>query len=237
VLIVDRGGQFETGSVLSVNGLTIEVEGAGFSGLVDPVQGARVVAVEWHAYWLDQGPAGGAPRLMHSDGGPSSFPAVDHIVGLRFEYAGEPRPPSLLPLVDLESPDGPWTTYGPRPPAIGVDDPRDGWPPGENCIFSAAGGVHAPRLAALPGDALVTLEPGMLTDGPWCPDATHPRRFDADLLRIRLVRGVVRVEAAPDSLRGPRGPLFARPGTSGGARVPDQEIHFEVAPRNMNLAP
>jgi hypothetical protein len=237
VLVVDHGGQFEAGTVASVNGLTIELEGADFRGLADPARGARVMAVEWHSYWLDHGPSGGAPRLMHADGGQSSFPAVDHVVGLRFEYAGEPRPPALLPQADLERLEGPWTTYGPRPPAIGVDDPNDAWPPGENCVFSAVGGVHASRLAALPGDALATLDPAILTDGPWCPDAAHPRRFDADLLRIRLVRVGLRVEVASDSLRGPFGPLFARPGASIALRVPDQEIHFDVAPRNMNFAP
>jgi hypothetical protein len=76
----------------------------------------------------------------------------------------------------------------------------------------------------------------MLTDGPWCPDATAPGRFDADLLRIRRVGVTLRVEAAPASLRGPVGALFARGGSSTSAlmRVPDQELRFDVTPRNMN---
>jgi len=39
------------------------------------------------------------------------------------------------------------------------------------------------------------------------------------------------------ALRGPAGVLFTYGGTStGGARlVPDQEIRFDITPRNMNL--
>jgi hypothetical protein len=35
------------------------------------------------------------------------------------------------------------------------------------------------------------------------------------------------------------GPLFTHPGTatSAAALVPDQEVAFDIAPRNMNLAP
>jgi hypothetical protein len=45
------------------------------------------------------------------------------------------------------------------------------------------------------------------------------------------------VQVANAMLRGPAGTLFRRAGTSrGGERyVPDQEIRFDVAPRNMNL--
>ena len=55
----------------------------------------------------------------------------------------------------------------------------------------------------------------------------------------RRVRVTLRVEAAPDSLRGPAGPLFTRPGTSTTAErfVPDREVQFDVAPRNLPQAP
>jgi hypothetical protein len=76
-----------------------------------------------------------------------------------------------------------------------------------------------------------------LSDGPWCPDATNANRWDADLLRIRRVAVTLRVEAAAAMLRGPAGPLFVNGGTARGglAWVPDQEVRFEVAPRNLNL--
>jgi len=74
-------------------------------------------------------------------------------------------------------------------------------------------------------------------DGPWCPDATFSNRFDADLLRIRRVRVNLRVQVAPSSLRGPAGLLFTRGGTANAAEryVPDQEVSFDITPRNMNL--
>ena len=86
------------------------------------------------------------------------------------------------------------------------------------------------------GASLVRLTPQLLTDGPWCPGAAAARRFDADLLRLRRVRVTLRVQAASAALRG-KGDLFARPGTSPGDRryVPDQEIRFDVSPRNLNL--
>ena len=87
------------------------------------------------------------------------------------------------------------------------------------------------------GTALVPLTASTLTDGPWCPDAVNPNRYDADLFRVRRITVTLRIESAAASLRGPAGPLFARAGTSTGAHnlVPDQEIRFDVAPRNLNL--
>ena len=84
---------------------------------------------------------------------------------------------------------------------------------------------------------LVLLTPALLTDGPWCPDADHPNRWDADLLRVRRVDVTLRVEAAVDALRGPASVLFSRGGTANGGSswVPDQEVRFQVSPRNLNL--
>jgi hypothetical protein len=49
------------------------------------------------------------------------------------------------------------------------------------------------------------------------------------------VRAIVRVQAGSDSLRGPRGPWFARPGTatSASALVPDQQLEFDISLRNL----
>jgi hypothetical protein len=60
------------------------------------------------------------------------------------------------------------------------------------------------------------------------------------MLRVRKIRVTLRVQVGPASLRGtnPSGTtLFSNPGTatSGNAYVPDQEIRFEVTPRNMNI--
>jgi len=105
-----------------------------------------------------------------------------------------------------------------------------------------------PRLAVRgdPGSALVRLTAADFTDGPWCPGLTTgagaplPNRFDADLLRVRLVRVTLRVQVRSDALRGSNPAtqlLFANPGRAHRAEqlVPDQEIRFDVAPPNMNL--
>jgi hypothetical protein len=83
----------------------------------------------------------------------------------------------------------------------------------------------------------VPLTQQMLTDGPWCPDNTFPTRFDADLFRVRKIAVRLRVQVASADLRGPAGVLFSNGGSSRSARmmVPDQEIRFEVTPRNFNL--
>jgi hypothetical protein len=139
-----------------------------------------------------------------------------------------------IPLTDST---GPWTTYGPKPPPVGVA--ASGYPPGENCAFGLdAAQLPVPRLSTLGGPAgLVPLGAVELTDGPWCPDAASPSRYDADLLRVRTVTVTVRVEAAAASLRGPAGPLFVRPGQSASARrwLPDRAQRFTIAPRNLDV--
>jgi len=57
--------------------------------------------------------------------------------------------------------------------------------------------------------------------------------------QTRLVRVTLRVEAASASLRGPAGRLFVHAGTSTRAEryVPDREVQFDVAPRNLEARP
>jgi type II secretory pathway pseudopilin PulG len=88
--------------------------------------------------------------------------------------------------------------------------------------------------AERPGLDLEPLAAVQITDGPVRGAAPH--RFDADLLRIRRVRVTLRLEAAADELRG-SGASFLRSGTSLGGimYVPDVQVTFDVAPRNMNL--
>ena len=89
---------------------------------------------------------------------------------------------------------------------------------------------------AAPGPGLRPLTIAELSDGP--PIGLPPNRFDADVRSIRLIRVTVRLEAAAEDVRG-AGPLFARPGrsASGYALVPDFEVTFDVAPRNMRASP
>jgi hypothetical protein len=179
-------------------------------------------AIASHTYYLRPDAATGAFQLMHYDGGGGDFPLVDHVVLLAFAYAGDPRPPTWMP-----------------PPDAMVDpDATDEYPAGENCLFRRVDGEAVPRLATLSATAaLVPLDPSVLIDGPWCPAAASAARFDADLLRIRRVGVRLRLQVGQAALRGAAGRLFSRGGTATSAfqLAPDDEIRFDVSPRNLNV--
>lgn len=143
-------------------------------------------------------------RLMLYDGDASDLPLVDHVVDLRFTYYADPAAGSV------------------PPPAGSV--------PG--CAY-APGSPRVSLLQDLGGVALKALTPVQLSDGPAC--GVSPYRFDADLLRVRRVGVTLRLEAAGAEFRG-AGPGFVSRGTSadGYRYIPDQQVTFEVAPRNMN---
>jgi len=258
ILVHDGTGRFDTLSVKAVlGGEELSVTASpGMAGRAYPA-GSSVTRVTSRTYALKNDATGTFTQLVAYDDGPGSdVPVVDHVVVLRFDYFGDPLPPLVLESPDKipddspgDSPaptttDGPGiaprgrTTYGPVPPPW--NEQPTSYPAGENCVFSMDTATRArlPRLLPLAADAsrgsLVPLGGAMLADGPWCPDEGDPNRFDADLLRIRRVGVTLRVEAGTDSLRAASGTLFFRAGTSRGVHaVPDQEIHFEISPRNL----
>ena len=133
---------------------------------------------------------------------------VDNVVDLRFDYFGDPNPPTL-----------------PKPAA------------GEaNCLYDAAGNYLNPPVLAATEGSLAELTAATLSDGPYCGSGDN--QFDRDLLRVRKVRVTLRLQAGPASLRGTDATLFMNPGTAkGGDRyVPDYRLSFDVSPRNLNLA-
>ena len=199
--------------------------------------GSALSAIRAGSYFLKSDIAAGTYQLMRHDGWTTELPVVDEVVALEFRYFGAALPPQLTGA-PLDVTPGPWTTYGPPPPPIAIT--RGSWPAGENCIFAVVNGAHVPRLTTIAsgGLTLVELTSSMLTDGPWCPDAISPNRFDADLLRVRRIHVSLRVQSALASLRGPAGLLFAHGGTAraGDRYVPDLVTQFDVTPRNLNLA-
>ena len=242
VLIFDANGNYDMFALTGVNdtAATFTINRPGDSLTTTYPAGSKVVEAVSHTYYLGTDPADPTnQRLMHYDGTANAdVPVVDHVVKLRFDYFGEAQPPILTkPLTDVI---GPWTTYGPKPPALGVPSGA-AYPAGENCTFQvdAGSGFQVPRLPVLGagGSSLVPLTAADLTDGPWCPDAANLNRWDADLLRIRKVMVTLRIESATAALRGPASVLFTNGGTSiGGTKwVPDQEVRFQVSPRNLNL--
>jgi hypothetical protein len=200
--------------------------------------GARISQINTDAYYWRQDLATNTFQLMHYDLGAVDTPLIDDVVGLRFEYLGDATPPVLR--APVTEPVGPWTSYGPKPPALGVDVASDSWPAGENCTFrvDATSGTQVSRLATLgPPGSLAPLTAAQLTDGPWCPDGSNVNRYDADLHRVRQIRVTFRVQTGVALLRGPAGVLFSRAGVGRDASrlVPDQAVQFDVTPRNMNL--
>jgi hypothetical protein len=235
VVVYDGTGAFDTFSVTSVDaGGTLALHHMQRGELSKPYPaGSKIAEVVQHTYFIDPADA----QLMRYDGLSAASVVLDNVVGLDFEYYGEPSPPAFRqPAVNRS------VTYGPAPPAL--DAVQMSWPPGENCTWEASGGEHVTRLSTigLGGLGLVKLDAAELTDGPWCPDADSPNRYDADLLRIRKVRVTIRLQTGNAALRGSftSGPdaLFVKPGTATGAAhaVADQSIRFDVSPRNLNLA-
>ena len=238
VVIFDDTGAYDTFRVSGLVNSPPAVQHVGQPFSKAYRAGSHVSEIVAATYWLKTDAVGKTFQLMRYDGYQTDLPIADNVVGLNFEYYGDPQPPALYPSpsdVGVRR-----TSYGPKPPAIGVDDPTDTWGAGENCLFRVEDTRQAvrPEMAELGSatGALVKLDSDRLTDGPWCPDTTSARRVDADLLRVRRVRVRLRMQVGLEALRG-TGPLFIHAGTSrGGARyVPDQELAFDVAPRNLNV--
>lgn len=212
--IFDGTGNFDTFTITKVqdNAGHLQHRGQQFSITYQP--GAQVTQVESHTYWLDRT----TNQLRDYDGISSDVPVVDNVVDLRIEYFGDPSPPTL-----------------PKPT-----------PPTVNCLYDAGGNFNTgtPTLATLTtGDgSLAPLPLSMFKDGPWCPNPSAPSTssYDADLLRIKKIRVALRVQVASAAMRGgnPVGrTLFVNPGSASRPEeyIPDQEISFEISPRNLNL--
>jgi type II secretory pathway pseudopilin PulG len=242
VLLMDNMGEWETTTLTNIQDSALHLQHSG-KLLNEYPNGMTITQVRTATYYLKADKPSNTYQLMFYDGYQTDLPIVDNVVKLKFEYFGEPQPPRMLPPGPnnclTATCTGPWTTYGPKPPDAATDlITTDEYGKGENCAFSMATGALAPRLAVLgDGTSPVKLTAASLTDGPWCPNKDSVNRYDADLLRVRRVRVSMRVQVGLDSLRGPAGVLFTNGGTATSAQryVPDQEISFDVTPRNMNL--
>jgi hypothetical protein len=194
----DRFGVFTLADVSGAAGRLVHRAPASFSAFE---AGAAVAEVETHTYYFDAANR----QLRDYDGYLTDVPLIDHVVGLWFEYFGDPRPPSL-----------------PQPPA-GV----------ENCLYDASGSPKPMPVLAPEGGSLAPLPLAMLNDGPWCGSGAEA--FDADLLRVRRVRVTIRLEAASAAVRaiGPSfaNPGTSR---SALRSVPDYTVAFDVSPRNLS---
>jgi hypothetical protein len=239
VLIFDDDGAYDTFKITNVQSNALHLQHNGDTLSKSYSANAHIAQVAAFTYWLKTDTLAETYQLMRYDGYQTDLPIAENVVGLSFEYFGEPSAPLLKKPVS--DPKGPWTNYGPKPPPLGSNNSADNWGAGENCLFMVSNGqqvarTEMPNLGPVDG-ALVKLTTEMLTDGPWCPDSANANRYDADLLRIRKVKVTMRVQVATKAFRGPAGTLFRYGGTSrGGERfIPDQEISFDVTPRNLNF--
>ena len=142
------------------------------------------------------------------DGDATDLPLLDDVVEVGVRYWGTTEPPR-------------W----PRPAG------------GEsNCLYAADGSYHDALLPLLaPAGLIVSLATDRFSDGPWCGNGET--RFDADLLRVRRVRVLLRLQAGEAVARGRDRGRFVNPGHGGreGLLVPDVAVEVDVSPRNLRL--
>jgi prepilin-type N-terminal cleavage/methylation domain-containing protein len=247
VLIMNDTGDYDIFTITNVQDSALHLQHRDDKFTTPYGAGSWITEIISATYYL-QDDGVNPPQLRYYDGWQTDLPVADDVVDFRVEFFGDPSPPLMIKPVVAGDP-GPFTTYGPRPPALTDDNTNDKWGQGENCIFKVDGttGLQVPRpeiqTLGPPGSEPVLMPASMLTDGPWCPADTNtsgdamPNKYDADMLRVRKLRLTFRVQVANAVLRGPAGVLFRHGGTShsGERFVPDQEVRIDVAPRNLNL--
>ena len=214
VIIFDIAGNFDNFTITEVQTDALHLQHRGQDFIVSYEQGSSVTQIETNTYYWcrpnSDRPCPGdatASQLRQYDGFTTDLPIVDNVVDARFEYFGDPQPPTK-----------------PEPPA-GV----------ANCLYDASGNyLGMPVLNATEG-SLAPLPPEILKDGPWCGGGSN--QFDADLLRVRKIRVTLRMQVANPSLRGANPVLFVNPGKAADSarQVSDYTTRFEVTPRNLNL--
>ena len=188
--------------------------------------GASVSSATLHVYSLRPDPATGLSQLVRALGAGPANPVIDFVTRFDVEW----HLAAAVPSVRL-APDGTlaYATAGPLPPPSGItSEPQ--WPPGENCAYATgASGAHNWRsqVAALPVGAL-----GAFSDGPWCPSAAAPSRWDADLARVTRVTVTLGVAVASARLRPPASVLLG--GGRGARVVPDITVVAELTPGAHN---
>lgn len=202
ILVFDRLGHFDAFDVTQVTGEAGRVHLRNRLQSTSYQPGDVVTEADVRTYYFDRR----ARQLRQYDGNVTDVPVIDNVVGLSFEYFGDPDPPTA-----------------PRPP-----------PGAENCLYDAAGSPKPlPRLPPQ-GGSLAPLPLAMFTDGPWC--GAGSTQFDADLLRVRKVRVSLRVQVVSPAMRtrGPAFAQSGS-SRSSSRSVPDVVLTFDVSPRNLNL--
>ena len=197
VIIFDTSGNYDTFTITQVQDDAVHVQHRGSDLNYKYDTGASITQIVSYTYYLDHT----TNQLKRYDGHAKDEAVVDNVVDLRFDYFGDPNPPT-----------------DPKP-AAGV----------ANCLYDDAGNyINLPVLSATDG-SLAELTAAELTDGPMC--GTGDNQYDVDLLRVRKIRVTMRVQAANPALRGASTALFKHPGTSKGGEtfIPDYTIGWRTS--------
>ena len=203
LMIFDTSGNYDSFTVTSVQAAAGHLQHRGQQFSIAYPVGASVAQIINYTYYLDRT----TNQLRRYDGLDTDVPVVDNVVDLRFEYFGDPNPPTT-----------------PKP-AAGT----------ANCLYDASGNYLNPGTMNPTDGALVALTAANLTDGPYCGGGTN--QFDVDLLRVRKVRVTMRMQVANETLRGGQTLGGETRRSHGAERyVPDYTVAFEVTPRNLNLS-
>jgi len=201
VAVFDPTGHFDLFSITSTTSSTAELAAHGGGPGYVFAAGADVAEVRSHTFYYDALNR----QLRDYDGFETDTPVVDNVVGLSFDYFGDPHPP-----------------LRPKPP-VGVG----------NCLYDAAGNPNPlPTFSADWGE-LASLPLSMLSDGPWCGGSGT--LFDVDLLRVRAIRVTLRIQATAAGLRGTGLGFARPGQSHDSSRyLPDLQATFLIAPQNLN---
>jgi len=203
VLIFDREGHNDVFTITQVQDDAAHMQHSGQDLNYKYDDGAQVLTAVSYTYWLDRT----TNQLKRYDGWQTDLPIVDDVVDLKFEYFGDPNPPTE-----------------PKP-ATGV----------ANCLYTAGGALVLPTLAATDG-SLAELTAAMLSDGPYCGGGDTEFDADMLRLRKIRVTLRLQVQSATLRGTNTALFMKPGTGQGGERFVPDYTVKFEVSPRNMNLA-
>lgn len=202
VIIFDTSGNFDFFTITQVQDAAAHLQHRGQDMSVAYDIGASVTQIVSNTYYLNRD----THKLMRYNLNDEEVPLVDDVVDLKFEYFGDPNPPTA-----------------PKPP-LGVT----------NCVYDAGGNLRLPVLAADDG-SLAKLTGDMLTDGPMCGGGTNQFDADLLRVRKIRVTLRVQV-ADPTLRGTDQVLWKYPGHAAGGERyVPDYTLSFEVTPRNLNL--
>jgi hypothetical protein len=203
VIIFDTSGtgNFDMFNITQVQTDAIHLQHRGQDLNYNYDTGAQIMQLVSNTFYLNPD----TRQLMKYDGAFTDTPLLDNVVGLKFEYFGDPNPPKL-----------------PKPP-LGT----------ANCLYSDTGVLQLTTFALTDG-SLAALPAERLTDGPYCgrgdtqfdADLLRIRKVRVTL-RLQVadptLRGTGPLFSNPGTAIG------------GAKYVPDYEVAFEVSPRNLNL--